>query len=68
VLNHYILPALKFSPKELLLGITINTLRTEPKDVVGEFSLDKATIHMTYVVQQHLDGYKAMVKHIIVYK
>jgi hypothetical protein len=56
-LNHCILPTLKFSPKELLLGVTVNTPRTEPEEAVVEPSADKATIHMSYAVQQCLDGY-----------
>jgi transposase InsO family protein len=67
-LNNHILPVLKFSLKELLLGIAINTLRTEPEDTAGELSGDEATIHMAYTVQQHLDGYKATVKHAITCK
>jgi transposase InsO family protein len=67
-LNHRILPALKHSPKELLLGIAINTLRTEPKDATGELSVDEATIHMAYAAQQRLDGYEATVKHVITCK
>jgi hypothetical protein len=59
---------LKHSPKELLLGVTINTSRTEPEDATGELSMDKAVIHMAYVAQQHLDGYKATVKHAITHK
>jgi hypothetical protein len=67
-LNHHILPVLKHSPKELLLGIAINTLRTEPEDAMGELSVDKAAIHMAYAVQQRLDGYEATVKHAITHK
>jgi hypothetical protein len=67
-LNHCILPALKHSPKELLLGIAINTSRTEPKDATGELSVDEAAIHMVYAAQQRLDGYEATVKHVITRK
>jgi hypothetical protein len=67
-LNHCILPTLKHSPKELLLGIAINTSRTEPEDATGELSMDEATIHKVYMVQQCLDGYKATVKHMITCK
>jgi hypothetical protein len=59
---------LKHSPKELLLEITINTSRTEPEDATGELSMDEAVIHMVYVAQQRLDGYEAMVKHVITCK
>jgi hypothetical protein len=68
VLNHHILPALKFSPKELLLGIAINTPRTEPEEAAVEPSTGKATIHIAYTVQQHLDSYEATVKHAITRK
>jgi transposase InsO family protein len=67
-LNHCILPALKFSPKELLLGIAINMPRTEPKEAVVEPSTGEAAIHIAYVAQQHLDGYKVTVKHTITCK
>jgi transposase InsO family protein len=67
-LNHHILPMLKHSPKELLQVIAINTLRTESEDTTGELSVDEAMIHMAYMAQQHLDGYEAMVKHVITHK
>jgi hypothetical protein len=67
-INHRILPNLKFSPKELLLGIAINTPRTESNDATAEPPATEAMIHITYVAQQCLDGYEAVVKHAIICK
>jgi transposase InsO family protein len=65
-LNRHILPALKFMPKELLLGMAINTLRTEPEVTVRDTpSVAEAAVHMAYAVQQRVDGYEAIVKHAI---
>jgi hypothetical protein len=62
-LNHCILPPLRFLPKELLLGIAVNTLKTEPDTAQTESSTQEAAIHMAYVEQQCINGYEAMVKH-----
>ncbi|TFK58740.1 hypothetical protein BDN72DRAFT_781675 [Pluteus cervinus] len=60
ILNWCLLPSLKFSPKELLLGVVVNTRRTEPEK--AENSL---TAEVVYVAQQHLDGYAEAVQHAI---
>jgi hypothetical protein len=67
-LNHRILPALKFRPKELLLGMTINTPNTGPDAAETEPTYAEAAIQMAYVAQQCLDGYEATVKHAIARK
>jgi transposase InsO family protein len=67
-LNHRILPTLKFSPKELLLGIVINTPKSELEHAIREPTTEEVAIHMAYVAQQWLDGYKATVKHMIMWK
>jgi transposase InsO family protein len=67
-LNHRILPALKFSPKELLLGIAINTPTTETDTAQLEPSAHEAAIHMAYAAQQRLDGYETTVKDAITRK
>jgi hypothetical protein len=67
-LNHHILLALKFSPKELLLGIAMNMPRMKPKEATVELSMGEAAVHMAYVAQQRLDGYEATVKHAITRK
>jgi hypothetical protein len=51
-LNHWILPTLKFSPKELLLGIAINTPKLELEQATTEPSIEAAAIHMAYAAQQ----------------
>jgi hypothetical protein len=67
-LNHRILPALRFSPKELLLGIAINMPKTGIDTAEAEVGTPEATIHMVYAAQQRIDGYEAMVKHAITRK
>jgi hypothetical protein len=64
-LNHRILPALKFSPKELLLGQVINTPRTDLANCTSALQLSDANVHMAYVAQQRLDGYEAIIQHAI---
>jgi hypothetical protein len=47
-LNHCILPTLKFSPKELLLGIVINTPRTKLERATTETPAVDAPTHIAY--------------------
>ena len=64
-LNTRILPALKFTPKELLLGLVVNTLPT-PLSVSGsELTPRECETQMAYVAQQRLDGYEAIVRHVV---
>ena len=60
-LNTHILPNLKFSPKELLLGTVVNTPQTPLADSSSVLPLHDANTHIAYVVQQQLDGYDAIV-------
>ena len=62
-LNTRILPNLKFSPKELLLGTVVNTLRTPLADSSSILLAQDANMHIAYVAQQHLDGYDTTVQH-----
>ena len=64
-LNSHLLPALKYTPKELLLGLVIDTKRTPLTHSVTEVSQTDAAVHMAYVAQQHLDGYDEAVQHAI---
>jgi hypothetical protein len=66
--NHCILPTLKFSPKELLLGITVNMHKMGPDMAQIELNTQDTAIHMAYAEQQHIDGYEAVVKHAIAWK
>ena len=67
-LNRRILPALKFTPKELLLGMAINTPSTDLDAAGMEPTQTEAAVHMAYAAQQRLDGYEATVKHAIARK
>ena len=51
-LNSCLLPSLKFTPKELLLGLVIDTKHTELMHSTTEPSAIDAAIHMAYVAQQ----------------
>ena len=65
ILNWRILPALKFSPKELLLGLVVNTVNTPLEasaSVLAPADVDK---HLAYTAQQRLDGYAEAVHHAI---
>ena len=62
-LNHRILPSLRFSLKELLLGMAINTSPTPITTSTQEPSASDTSIHMPYAAQQQLDGYVTAVKH-----
>ncbi|KIK11834.1 hypothetical protein PISMIDRAFT_121989 [Pisolithus microcarpus 441] len=62
-LNNRVLPALKHTPKELLLGLVINTKCTRPEDSMAAFDVVQASAHMAYAAQQWLDGYDEAVRH-----
>jgi len=51
-LNNRILPALKHSLKELLLGLVVDTKHMEPTDSTTQTTAIQAAIHMAYVTQQ----------------
>lgn len=55
-LNEHIIPSLKFSPKELLLGFVINTIRTPTTTSTTEPTQQDITAQMAYINQQCLDG------------
>ena len=62
-LSDRILPALKYSPNELLLGLPINSRDTDdPEEIRPPTDADIAT-HLALIEQQRLDGYSAIVDH-----
>ncbi|TFY74693.1 hypothetical protein EWM64_g9319 [Hericium alpestre] len=63
MLNNCLLPALKFSPRELMFGLVINTTPSPIEESTSILHTPDAAMHMVYVTQQHLDGYEAIVKH-----
>ena len=62
-LNTRILPNLKFSPKELLLGKVVSTPRTPLANSDSVLLPQDINVHMAYVAQQHLDGYDTTIWH-----
>ena len=65
ILNWWILPAPKFCPKEISLGLVVNTMRT-PFEVSSSFlPPSDVDVHMTYMAQQHLNGYAEAVHHAV---
>ena len=62
-LNYRLLSAFHFSPKELLLGLVVNTTRTPLEDSTSALRATDVAIQVSYVVQQNLDGYAAAVNH-----
>lgn len=64
-LNERIIPAFKFSPKELMLGLVINTNPTPVKDATEELSTSEVNVHMAYVEQQRIDGADHTAKHTV---
>jgi hypothetical protein len=64
-LNHRLLPALKFSPKELLLGLIVNTPPTPLEESTSVLRNTDASTQIAYVEQQRIDGYEEIVKHAI---
>jgi hypothetical protein len=65
VLNWQILPALKFSPKELLLGLVVNTASTPLEASTSVLTPSDIDNHLTYAAQQRLDGYAEAINHAI---
>ena len=64
-LNKHIIPAFNFSPKELLLGIVVNTPLTSLMIATEEPQSKDINIHLTYVAQQRLDAADLTIAHAI---
>ncbi|KIK19638.1 hypothetical protein PISMIDRAFT_107209, partial [Pisolithus microcarpus 441] len=67
-LNNWILPALKYTLKELLLGLVVDTKRTRPEDSTTPVDAVQAAAHIAYAEQQHLDRYDEIVRHAVKHK
>ena len=67
-LNDQILPSLKYSPNELLLGLVVNSRRTDSPEGIRPPTDQEVALHLMLVEQQHLDGYAATVDHAIKHK
>jgi hypothetical protein len=62
-INNRILPYLKYSPNELLLGLIVNTSTTPPNGVSAPPTTEEVDLQMAYVDQQRFDGYSQIVEH-----
>ena len=62
-INNQLLPNLKFSPNELLLGLVINTKHTTPDNLEEEVSAAEVDIQLAYIEQQRTDGYDHILSH-----
>jgi hypothetical protein len=51
ILNNRILPSIKFTPKEILFGMPVNTRTTPVADAIGPFTVEDAAIYMAYMEQ-----------------
>ena len=65
IMNWRLLPSLKFAPKELLLGLVVNTKPTNINQSVLPVTEQDVSTQMAYVAQQRLDGYAEAVAHAI---
>jgi transposase InsO family protein len=63
IMNWRLLPSLKFSPKELLLGLVVNTKPTNVDLSTLPIMEQDVAAQMAYVAQQRLDGYAEAVTH-----
>jgi hypothetical protein len=63
ILNWRILPALKFSPKELLLSLIVNTTPTPLEVSSSAPAPQDFNTHMAYTAQQRLNGYSEAIRH-----
>jgi hypothetical protein len=67
-LSDRVLPALKYSPNELLLGLPINSRDMDnPEEIRPPTDIDIA-VHLAFIEQQRLDGYSAIVDHAVKHK
>ena len=63
IMNWRFLPSLKFSPKELLLGLVVNTKPTNVDLSTLPIAEQDVSTQMAYVDQQRLDGYAKVITH-----
>ena len=64
-MNWRLLPLLKFSPKELLLGLVVNTKPTAIDLSTLPVTEGDVSTQMAYMAQQRLDGYTEAVAHAV---
>lgn len=62
-INNHMLPALEFTPRELLTGNIINTISTPEEITTTESTLEDVKTQMGFTKQQQLDTYLHVVEH-----
>jgi hypothetical protein len=62
-LSDRILPSLKYSPNELLLGLIVNSRCNESPEDIELPTEQEVAIHLALVEQQRLDGYTTILDH-----
>jgi len=62
-LSDRILPSIKYSPNELLLGLVVNSRAASAPEDIQPPTEDEIAIHLSLVEQQRLDAYSAIVDH-----
>ena len=62
-LNWRIFPALKFHPKEILLGLVVNRKPTPIEESASLITPVEVDAHMAYTAQQRLDSYSEAIQH-----
>lgn len=65
IMNWGLLPLLKFVPKELLLGLVVNTKPTNINQSILPVMEKDMSTQMAYITQQRLDGYAEAVVHAV---
>ena len=65
IMNWRLLPSLKFSPKELLLCLVVNTKPTNVDQSILPVTEQEVATQMAYMAQQWLDGYAGAVAHMV---
>ena len=63
ILNWRLLPSLKFSPKELMLGLVVNTKPTNTDTSILPTRDSDTALQMAYITQQRLDRYAEAITH-----
>jgi hypothetical protein len=62
-INNRILPNLKYTPNELLLGLVVNTKPTPLSEILAEPTAGEVETQMAYMDHQRFDGYAQIVDH-----
>ncbi|GAW08960.1 rna binding protein [Lentinula edodes] len=65
IINNQILPSVRFSLNELLLGAVVNTRRTPVVEATSVLPEQQVLVQTAYVEQQQFDGYDAFVRHAV---